>query len=123
MNSSCQKKRNATNEEKIALVTFLSQHHKNVCFNKGAIDAAMEYFPFKGRQIKVIWRLARDAAVDLNVRVDFTTKNKGNLGRKPKYSKEFLMTAIQSMPISPHSTLLSLFNVTLIPVSNLGKMR
>ena len=67
MNSSCKKKRNATNEERIALVTFLSHHHKNGRLNKGAIDAAMEYFPFKRSQIKVIWRLARDAAVDPNV--------------------------------------------------------
>ena len=26
---------------------FLSQRHKNGRLNKGAIDAAMEYFPFK----------------------------------------------------------------------------
>ena len=80
MNSSCQKKRNAKNEERIALVTFLSQRHKNGRLNKGVIDAAMEYFPFKRSQIKVIWRLTRDAAVDQNVQVDFTTKKKGNSG-------------------------------------------
>ena len=123
MNSSCQKKRNATNEERIALVTFLSRRHKNGRLNKGEIDAAMEYFPFKRSQIKVIWRLARDADVDPNVQVDFTTKKKGNLGRKTKYSQEILMTAIQSKPLSQRSTLLSLSNVTLIPVSTLGKMR
>ena len=100
MNSLCQKKRNATNEERISLVNFLSQRHKNGRLNKGAIDAAMEYFPFKRIQIKVIWRLARDAAVDLNVRVDFTTKKKGNLGRIPNYSQEILMIAIQSTPLS-----------------------
>ena len=55
MNSSWQKKSNATNEERISLVTFLSQCHKNGRLNKGAIDAAMEYFPFKRSQIKVIW--------------------------------------------------------------------
>ena len=63
MNSSCQKKRNATNEERIALVTFLSWRHKNGCLNKGAIDAATEYFPFKRSQIKVIWRLARTSGL------------------------------------------------------------
>ena len=100
MNISFQKKHNATNEEQIALVTFLSQRHKNCRLNKGAIDAAMEYFPFKRSQIKVIWRLARDAAVDPNVRLDFTNKKKGNSGRKTKYSQESLMTAIQSTPLT-----------------------
>ena len=91
MNSSCQKKSNATNEEQIALVDFLPQRHKNGCLNKGAIDAAMEYFPFKRSQIKVIWRIARDAAVDPNVQVDFTTKKKG---KKPKYSQESVRTVM-----------------------------
>ena len=88
MNSSCENKRNATNEELIALVTFLSHRHKNGHLNKGAIDAVMKYFPFKRSQIKVIWRLARDADVDPHVRVDCTTKKKGDSGRKPKYSKK-----------------------------------
>ena len=123
MNSSCQKKRNATNEERIALVNFLSRRHKNVRLNKGAIDAAMEYFPFKRSQIKVIWRLVTDAAVDPNVQVDFTTKKKGNSVRKPKYSQEILITAIQSTPLSQRSTLCSLSKAALIPVSTLGKMR
>ena len=123
MNSSCQKKRNTKKEERIALVIFLSQRHKNARLNKGAIDAAMEYFPFKRSQIKVIWRLARDAAVDPNVRVEFTTKNKGNSGKKTKHSQESLMTAIQSTPLSEFSTLLSLSKATLITVSTLGKMR
>ena len=61
-------------------VTVLSQRHKNGRLNKDAIDAAMEYFPFKSSQIKFIWRLARGVAVDTNVRVEFTTKNKGNSG-------------------------------------------
>ena len=100
MNSSCQKKRNATNEEWIALVNFLSQRHKNGHLNKGAIDAAMEYFPSKRSQIKVIWRLVRDADVDPNVWVDYTTKKKGDLGQKSKYSQEILMIAIQSTPLS-----------------------
>ena len=104
-------------------MTFLSHRHINGRLNKGAIDAAMEYFPFKRSQIKVIWRLARYAAVDLNVQVDFTTKKKGNSGRKPKYSQESLMTAIQSTPLSQRSTLHSLLNVTFIPVLTLGKMR
>ena len=81
MNNPCQKKRNATNKERIAIVIFLSQRHKNGRLNKGAIDAEMAYFPFKRSQIKVIWIIARYAAVDLNVRVDFTTKRKVNLGR------------------------------------------
>ena len=123
MNSSCQNKRNAKNEEQINLVTFLSQHHKNGRLNKGAIDAAMEYFPFKMSQIKVIWRLARGAAVGPNIRVDFTTKKKGNLVQKPKYSQESLITAIQSMTLSQRSTLRSLSNVASIHVSTLGKMR
>ena len=122
MNSSCQKKRNATNEERIALVTFLSQRHKNGRLNKGAIDAAMEYFPFQRSQIKVIRRLAMDVAVDMKVRVEFMTKQKGNLGRKPKYSQESLMTAIQYTPLSQSITLCSLSNAMLIPVSTLGKM-
>ena len=123
MNSSCQKKHNATNEERIAIVTFLSERHKNGRLNKGAIDVAMEYFPFKRSQIKVIWRLARDADVDPNARVEFTTKKKGNSGWKPKYSQESLITAIQSTPLSQRSTLRSLSKATLIPVSTLGKMR
>ena len=123
MNSSCQEKHNATNEERIALVAFLSQSHKNGCLNKGAIDAAMIYFPFKRSQIKVIWIIARVAAVDTNVRVDFTTKKKGNSGRKLKYSQESLMTVIQSTPLSQRSTLRSLSKATLIPLSTLGKMR
>ena len=52
MNISCQEKRNATNEDQIALVTFLSKRHKNDRLNKGAIYAAMEYLPFKISQIK-----------------------------------------------------------------------
>ena len=70
----------------------MSQIHKNGRLNKVAIDAAMEYFPFKRSQIK------------------------------PKYSQESLMTAIQCTPLSQRSTLCSLSNVTLIPVSTLGKM-
>ena len=123
MNSSCQKKHNATNEERIALVNFLSQRHKNGLLNKGSIDAAMEYFLFKGSQIKIIWRLARSAAVDTNVQVYFTTKTKGNSGQKPNYNQESLMTSIQSMPLSQRSTLRSMLKATLIPVSTLGKMR
>ena len=123
MNSSCQRKHNATNEEQIAIVTFLSQRHRNGRLNKGAIDVAMEYFPFKRSQIKVIWRLARDADFDPNARVEFTTKKKGNLGRKPKYSQESLMTAIKYTPLSQRITLRSPSNATLIPVLTLGNMR
>ena len=62
------------------LVTLLSHRHKNGRLNKGTNDAAMEYFSFKRSQIKVIWRLARDADVDLNVQMEFMTKKKGNSG-------------------------------------------
>ena len=67
---------------------LLSQRHKNGHLNKGAIDAAMEYFPSKRSQIKVIWRLVRDADVDPNVQVDFKTKKKGNLGQNPSTVKK-----------------------------------
>eukprot|EP00171_Calliarthron_tuberculosum_P000550 IDg550t1 len=91
--------------------------------NSGAIDAAMEHFPFKSTQIKHIWKLARDAAVDPNIRVDFTTNKKGNSGRKPKYSRENVMAAIAQTPLSQRRTLRGLSNATSIPRSTLGAMR
>ena len=77
MNDSDLKKPNSKNEDRMALVVFLSQRHKNVCLNKGAIATAEEHFPFKSTQIEAIWRLTRANAVDPNVRVDFKTKMKG----------------------------------------------
>ena len=105
MNNSGLKKPNATNEDWMALVVFLSQRHKNGRLNKGAIAAAEEHFPFKSIQIKTIWRLARANAIGLNVRVDFKTKMKGNSGRKPKYNQGDVMKAIQETPLSQRRTL------------------
>ena len=48
------------------------------------INGAMKVFPFKSTQINLIWGQARPAAVDPSIRVDFTTKKKGNLELKAK---------------------------------------
>ena len=84
----------------MALVVFLSQHHKNGRLNKGTIAAAEEHLPFKSTQIKAIWRIARANAVDPNVQVDLKTKMKGNSGRKSKYNQGDVLKAIQKMPLS-----------------------
>ena len=89
----------------MALVVFLSQHHKNCRLNKGAIAAAEEHFPFKSTHIKAIRRLARANAVHPNVPVDFKTKMKGNSGRKLKYNQGDVLKAIQETPLSQRRTL------------------
>ena len=119
MNNSGLKKPNATNKDRMALVVFLSQRHKNGRLNKGAIAAAEEHFPVKSTQIKAIWRLARANAVDPNVRVDFKTKMKGNLGRKPKYNQGYVLKAIQETPLSQRRTLRALSSATSIPPTTL----
>ena len=77
MEKSCLKKPNATNKVLIDFI-YLLQRHKNWRLNKGAIDEAMKLFPFISTHIEFIWRQARPEAVDLSVRVEFTTKKKGN---------------------------------------------
>ena len=94
---------------------FLLQRHKNVSLNKGAIYESMKISPFKITQIKIIWRQASPVVVDTRVRVDFTTKKKGGLGRKTKYNQENLVTAILQTPLSQHRTLQSLTNAMSIP--------
>ena len=91
--------------------------------NQGSFDDAMELFPFKSTQIKLIWRQAIPADVDPSVRLDFTTKKKENSVLIPKYNQESLVTAIQWTPLSQRRNLRSLSNATLIPQSTLDVIR
>ena len=115
MENSCKNKPNASDDVRHGLVVFLSQRHKNGRLNKGAIAAAKEHFPFEKSQINRIWKLARDNAVNPNVKSDYKTKKKGNSGRKPKYSEEYVMAAIGRMPLSLRQSLRTLSSATSIP--------
>ncbi len=115
------RKPNAKNEERVALVLFLSQRHKNGRLIKGAIEEAEKIFPFKRASIQLIWKKARPGVLDPSIVVDISNQKKGKSGRKAKYSEGDLAT-MGDVPLRQRTTLRSLSFAMSIPRTSLWRL-
>ena len=100
------RKPNAKESEFTGLVIFLSQRHKNGRLIPGAIEEAMDHFPFKRSSIQRIWKEARSSVLDPSVSVIVGSKKKGRSGRKRKYKHKDLVE-MKAIPFSLLSCILN----------------
>ena len=69
------KKANASNSDRTALILFLTQNHKNGVLNRGITKEAANKFPIFGeRQIRRIWNKARPSVLDSSIVSDYFTR-------------------------------------------------
>ena len=117
------KKANASNSVRTALVLFLTQNHKNGVLNRGITKEAANKFPIFGeRQIRRIWRNARPSVLDSSIVPDYFTRKTGNSGRKPKYTEDEGAARIRSVPLHKRQNLRSLATSTGVPRSTLWRI-
>ena len=79
------KKPNTTNDQRTAILVFLSQRHKDGRLCHGATQEAMVNFGVSGETIRRIWRLEREGVMDPTNSLDVSSKKKGKCGRKCKW--------------------------------------
>ena len=98
------KKPNTTNDQRTAILVFLSQRHKDGRLCHGATQEAMVNFGVSGETIRRIWRLGREGVMDPTKSLDVSSKKKGKCGRKRKWGKEKL-EEVRSITLCDRQTL------------------
>lgn len=69
-------KPNTTNESRKDILIFLSQHHKNGCFVKGATEDAIDKFGTSGLMIRRIRKRGQNRVLKSDVSYDVSSRKK-----------------------------------------------
>uniref|UniRef100_A0AAV1V7F3 DUF7769 domain-containing protein n=1 Tax=Peronospora matthiolae TaxID=2874970 RepID=A0AAV1V7F3_9STRA len=123
------KRKNLTDQQRVAIVHYLLANSAAGCLKHGDIKAAAIHFGVHRATIRRLWKLYMDSNATESLVGNVASRIKGRSGRKPKMADEELKVRIAAIPAERRmtgrglSTALEVSNSVVVRLIKTGKLR